>query len=144
MENGINKTTFSAEAMNLGVEVKDSNIEGKGVFATRDFAQGEAVFVWDVSREVADDKLGELSQDETRYLTRHNGKYFVMPEPMRFMNHSCEANTKPENGRDVATRVIKKGEEITSDYRPQLLQGERMDCHCGASTCQGFIIGTAV
>jgi hypothetical protein len=33
------------------------------------------------------------------------------------MNHSDNANTHWHNGHIVATRTIRKGEEITNDYR---------------------------
>ncbi|MBI5470217.1 SET domain-containing protein [Candidatus Kaiserbacteria bacterium] len=143
MSNGTEKVGPQKEGVGEEVEIKDSAIEGRGVFATRDFHIGETVFVWDTSHEVNENAVKTLPAEDARYLTRHNGKYFLMPEPMRYMNHSCEANTRPENGKDVATREIKAGEEITSDYRPQLLKGERLVCSCGTLSCQGFIIGIA-
>ncbi|XP_048334681.2 histone-lysine N-methyltransferase SUVR5 isoform X3 [Ziziphus jujuba] len=67
----------------------------------------------------------------------------------RFINHSCSPNL--ENHQVLvesmdfqhahiglyANRDIALGEELTYDYRYELLPGEGYPCHCEASTCRG-------
>jgi hypothetical protein len=91
------------------VELRDSPIHGKGLFATRDFEVGETVCP------------GRL-----------NGK---RTPGGRFINHSSNCNVKPEKEGDdiyaVAARKINAGDELLVDYRASMrvnfglaLQGE--------------------
>ena len=91
------------------VEVKDSPIHGKGLFATKAFAAGEVVCA------------GRLSGKRTP-----GGRY---------TNHSLEANVEPKKEGDdiyaVALRTIPVGAELLVDYRASMrvnfglaLQGE--------------------
>lgn len=124
-------------------EIRLSRIEGKGVFALRDYAQAEVVFKWDTSNTISDEAYERLTDDQKRYIARYKGEWLFMQAPECYVNHSCDANTKPMNGYDVAVRVIAAGEEITSDYRSLMKAGERMKCRCKAENCEGFIVGTA-
>lgn len=129
--------------MNQDVEIKTSLIEGRGIFAKKDFNPGETVLVWDTSHELSEEEREALPQSEKPFTCRLNGKWILVQEPERFMNHSCEANTISGEGKDVAVRAIAEGEEITADYRGEMKIGSRMDCHCGAASCNGYIEGTA-
>ena len=93
----------------ISVELKDSPIHGKGLFATKDFEVGEVVCP------------GRL-----------NGK---RTPGGRFINHSLNCNIKPEKQGDdiyaVASRKINAGDELLVDYRASMrvnfglvLQGE--------------------
>ena len=94
---------------NVAVELKDSPIHGKGLFATKNFEVGEVVCP------------GRL-----------NGK---RTPGGRFINHSLNCNIKPEKPGDdiyaVAARKINAGDELLVDYRASMrvnfglaLQGE--------------------
>jgi SET domain-containing protein len=91
------------------VELRDSTIHGKGLFATRNFKFGETVCP------------GRL-----------NGK---RTPGGRFINHSPNCNVKPEKRGDdiyaVAIKNINTGDELLVDYRASMqvnfglsLQGE--------------------
>ena len=91
------------------VELRNSSIHGKGLFATQDFEIGEIVCP------------GRL-----------NGK---RTPGGRFINHSPNCNIKPEKKGDdiyaVAARKINAGDELLVDYRASMrvnfglaLQGE--------------------
>jgi hypothetical protein len=91
------------------VELKESPIHGKGLFAKRAFRIGDVVCP------------GRLKGCRT--------------PAGRFINHACESNVKPVIVDDdiyaVATREIKLGEELLVDYRASMrvnfgfaLQGE--------------------
>jgi len=93
----------------VDVQLRDSPIHGKGLFATRDFEVGEVVCP------------GRL-----------NGK---RTPGGRFINHSVYCNVKPEKVGDdiyaVATRKIHVNDELLVDYRASMrvnfglvLQGE--------------------
>ena len=114
------------------VEVKDSNIEGKGVFALRDFKKGEEILCWDISNVISKEKVDKMSTKEERYVSFINGVYVVMQSPEKYVNHSCDSNTKIENFSDIAIKDIKKGEEITGDYGEDL----PLNCNCGSKKCR--------
>tara|TARA_R110000868_G_scaffold125492_2_gene331441 strand:- start:5195 stop:6064 length:870 start_codon:yes stop_codon:yes gene_type:complete len=94
---------------NIAVELRDSPIHGKGLFATKDFEAGDVVCP------------GRL-----------NGK---RTPGGRFINHSLNCNVKPEKQGDdmyaIASRKINAGDELLTDYRASMrvnfglvLQGE--------------------
>lgn len=129
--------------LDIETEVRKSKIHGSGVFALRDFKPGEIVIEWDTSNTLTDAEYERLPADQHAYVVRLNGEWLYMLAPARFVNHSCDSNTVPLRGNDVAVRDIEAGEEITTDYRSVMPLGERMDCRCGASSCQGFMVGSA-
>jgi hypothetical protein len=130
--------------LDINVEVRKSKIAGRAVFALQDFRAGEVVFDWDTSNVLTDEQYARLPDDQKQYVVRYGSSWVYMLEPMRYVNHSCEPNTVPIRSSDVAARNIKAGEEITSDYRSVMPKGESMICHCGASSCAGTIVGTAI
>jgi SET domain-containing protein len=122
------------------VVVKKSEIEGKGVFAARDFRKGEVVLKWDTGTELTKKEVKKLPERERkRYVTYLHGKIILMKPPERYVNHSCNANTDPRNYCDVAVRDIKDGEEITSDYSKSCDPDFRMKCNCGSEKCRKII-----
>ena len=54
------------------------------------------------------------------------------------VNHSCDPNATFDGGVVVATRKIKKGEEVTCCYG-WLRQKEDQDCLCDAAFCAGIM-----
>lgn len=60
-----------------------------------------------------------------------------MQPPERYVNHSCDPNTKAINNSDVAVRDIKIDEEITSDYTGSV--SKSFQCRCGSKNCRGII-----
>lgn len=121
------------------VIVKDSDIEGKGVFALRDFREGEIVLRWDTSRTLSKSLIEKLNDEEKKYISFIEGKYVVMQEPEKYVNHSCEPNTTAKNFCDVATRDIKEGEEITGDYTEELPPDTYIECNCKSKKCRKII-----
>jgi len=115
------------------IVVKKSKIDGKGVFANRDFKKGEIVILWK-PKIISEEEFKELSEKNNHYLIKQDGNYFLMQSPEKFVNHSCEPNTKAINKSDVAIGDIKKGEEITSNYL-----NPNFKCNCGSKKCKGRI-----
>lgn len=117
----------------MDVIVKKSKIQGKGVFANRNFKKGEVVLKWN-PQEITKEEAEKLSAKEKHYLWCQNGQYYLMQPPERYLNHSCDSNTKVKNKSDVAVRNIKKGEEITSTYNKK--SSVNFKCKCGVKNCK--------
>ena len=121
--------------MNADIEIRQSTISGRGVFARRQFRKGETVLTWDVSRKIRRDSIDSLSSEEHHFLNPFDDAFFVLlGEPERYVNHPCAKNTRVEQFTDIAMRDILPGGEITSDYRSG---GAVVDfvCRCGAPNC---------
>jgi hypothetical protein len=62
--------------------------------------------------------------------------------PWRFMNHSCEPNTRIERRRVWAIRTIAPGEELTFNYNTtEWDMAVPFECRCGSARCGGVIQG---
>ena len=125
----------------MKVEVRNSKIQGRGVYATKDIKKGEVIIVWHPKKVINLEELEKLSEEErdhTHYIG--GGKYFLMGEPERFVNHSCNPNSFIGPGyKDIALKEIRKGEEITSDYSIGGTGGRRIKCSCGSNNCRKIL-----
>lgn len=106
--------------MNISFEVKDSSIQGRGVFSSEPIESGR--LICRMQGETID--IGELKR---RYLSGterscdplqvSKTKYLDMQEPYVLINHSCEPNCEIVNECDlVALRNTGVGEELTYNY----------------------------
>lgn len=123
----------------MDIIIKKSGIEGKGVFAARDFKKGEIVIRYDISHKLSQQELANLPKKDRRYVIFLDGKYILMQSPAEYVNHSCSANTFSKDFSDVAKKDIKEGEEITADYSETMAANESMACKCGSLNCRGII-----
>ena len=130
------------------LNVAESKIHGIGVFAARDFKQGEIVSVIDDSRIVDEEhplrpELGEMDY-HCDYLA--DGKVVLMPSPERHINSHCDPNTfvKTIDGvrYNIARRAIKSGEEITTDYIINCHGGIVWQCNCRSPHCRKTIVSS--
>ncbi len=113
--------------------IKKSKIQGKGVFANKDFKKEEIVLKWN-PKKLTKEEVDKLTTKQKHYLYKERSKYFLMQSPERYVNRSCDANTIPKNLCDVAVKSIKKGEEITSNYL-----NVSFKCKCGSKGCMNKI-----
>ena len=121
------------------VEVRESGIQGRGLYALREFNAGEIVLRWDLSHTIPNEQVASLTEAERRYTHPLDDKRtLIVQPPERFVNHSCRNNTEVRDFCDVALRRIEVGEEITSDYGSDG-SGVRFDCLCGSDNCRGRI-----
>lgn len=104
--------------------IAPSPIHGVGVVAIRDIAKGQrlyadrAPFVYRISKGNLGKLLPEVrSVLAERWPAMELGNPFVFPDVnfQGYMNHSDDPNYC--NKTDTALRDIRKGEEITEDYR---------------------------
>jgi SET domain-containing protein len=125
-----------------GLRVVRSSIDGYGVVATRDFAEGEIIaevegVLWKDGDPV-DDRYSLLMGD---------GYFFDMVDQTRWINHSCDPNAEVEVDHDegrrpwariIALRPVRAGEEVYYDYAFDPAVAE--PCRCGSPMCRGFIV----
>lgn len=113
-------------------EIKESSIQGKGLFATRKLKKGDVVVVWHPKVLTKQEAARLPVNEQKHYLYQDGDSMLWMQPPERYMNHSCDANTHVVGRSDIALRDIEPGEEITSDY----LDMEDFACNCGAKNCR--------
>ena len=127
--------------------MRDSAIQGRGVFAREPIAPGERVM------EFGGELLSRAEAFSGRY--RENSIWSVAPDrylalPVadpaesldEFLNHSCDANTWLIDAVTIsARRPIRAGEEITLDqgtwnFEYEEYTSANVPCSCGASACR--------
>ena len=79
------------------VIVQKSKIQGKGVFAGRNFRKGETVMGWDTSIALIERDARKIPLKKRKYLVRSNGMYILTKSPEKYLNHSCMPNTMEKN-----------------------------------------------
>jgi SET domain-containing protein len=128
------------------VEVRQSGIEGLGIFALRPFCAGDRIRRVNVVREVTTEfPLREDLGERVDHCAYPDGKVVLFGIPDCYMNHSCDPNAYESFERDgsyfVARRAIAAGEEVTCDYNINITGGTSWPCHCGVSRCRGRVAG---
>ena len=126
------------------VFIRQSRIQGRGVFALKGFRKNETILQIDDSHVVLDESA--LTDVDLEYNADFfDGKIIIMQEPERCINHSCDPNcyVKTIDGiRNVlALRDIAEGEEITFDYAINGDNEGTFLCHCGAKRCRQIYLG---
>jgi ketosteroid isomerase-like protein len=98
------------------VTIGEGRLAGKGVYAARDFNEGELVVAYNL-QELAQDEFDALPLSQREWTHSFWGRIYLFPEPARYVNHSDNPSTYPDLERmgDVALRPIKVGEAITID-----------------------------
>ena len=132
------------------VVVKDSAIEGRGLFAKEGLPSGEIVLRLG-GRLVSTYELGRLieqaaadpSHSYVDTLTIHEDAHLVLPPGtlIHFGNHSCDPSLWHVGPYEIATRrAIEIDEELTVDYGTQSgAAGFSMSCDCGSPLCRGVV-----
>jgi len=129
-------------------EVKESPIQGKGLFAKDAIAKGAIVAVkgghiltakeWNALEPELGPAEIQISED-----------LFIAPVQqeqrdgsMLYSNHSCAPNIAIQGQiMFVAMRDIEPGEELTHDWATTDDEDYEMECNCGRSNCRGTITG---
>lgn len=66
----------------------------------------------------------------------------VRRRPWRYMNHSCDPNTRIHEREVLAVRDIAVGEAVTFHYNTtEYEMAEAFECRCGSAGCDGLIRG---
>jgi uncharacterized protein len=140
------------------IEVRNSSVHGRGVFAARSIKKGERIIEYlgeRVSHEEADRRYELKDENDSHtFLFIVDSKTVidagVEGNDARFFNQSCDPNCEStvENRRVFidALRNIEPGEELTYDYQiyrdwddPDNID-EVFACRCGAANCRGTML----
>jgi len=125
------------------VEVRDAGRKGKGVFARRRFRKGEFIFRRRHGRVVRNADILRLVAADRRHLCELDlDRSAVLLPPGAFLNHSCDPNAMRSGVKVFAWRAIRRGDEITIDYRLNAFGGERSRCLCRGRSCSGVLVNS--
>jgi len=142
-------------------KVTRSKVHGYGAFATRDVKKGEVLdeYLGDrITHEQADKRYEDHDENDNHTFLFIVDKKTVIDAGIggndaRFINHKCDPNCESEikKGRVfiVATKAIKKGEELGYDYQigREKDDPENVDeiyaCRCGSPKCRGTMLWPA-
>ena len=143
-----NFVTMPQSYLSPKTAVRESPIQGRGLFATKAIAPGEIVAVKGghiITREILRTLQPTLGPAEVQIAE----DLFICPVTeaeregsMIFSNHSCEPNLGLDGQITfVAMRAIEAGEELTHDWAMTDDDDSTTICHCGAAHCRGTITG---
>lgn len=130
------------------VQLQESSISNKGVFARQDIKKGEIVFI-KAGHIVKLEEAIKYDKEIGDYSVQITNKFFLCPKSkdeikdlVIHFNHSCDPNTGPDGQVSfVALRDIKVGEELTCDYATITNYPYKLDCSCGSKNCRKIITG---
>ena len=140
------------------IEVRNSPIHGRGVFAAKRISKGTRVIEYlgdRITHKQADDRYEDHDENDNHTFLFIVDKRTVIDAGVggndaRFINHSCDGNcTSVIEQRRVfieSTREIAKGEELGYDYEigrekddPDNVD-EIFACRCGTAKCRGTML----
>jgi SET domain-containing protein len=143
------------------VEVRNSEVHGRGIFAVADIAKGTRIFEYlgeRISHAAADKRYEDHDENDNHtflFIVDRNTVIdaAVNGSDARFINHHCDGNCTSviENRRVFidAVRNIRPGEELGYDYEigrdkddpPNV--DEIYACRCGSPKCRGSMLEAA-
>jgi uncharacterized protein len=126
------------------LEVRESEINGRGVYAREFIPKGTIISVdgGDLVTAIDDlpaDKVFAVIYNKNVGLIPHD---YNNPDPLCFLNHSCDSNVARVGSLIyVAKKDIQKEEELTADYATLVtdVEGWTLSCSCGSSKCRKTI-----
>lgn len=108
----------------VSTELRSSEIQGVGVFATERILENDVVWVFHASidRVFTEDFPTRLKPTQQRWFVTHatfeRGFWLLDGDNAKYLNHSMSPNLRCQgDGAMVAARTIEIGEELTCDYR---------------------------
>ena len=130
------------------VVVRQSQIEGDGLFAVDDIHVGVTVARFG-GHVVTNDELDRIIASSEAYidtLSLDGDLNLVMPgrTPNGYGNHSCDPNVWwCDELRLEARRLIRAGDEVALDYATITDDPTfSMECRCGSQPCRQHVTGT--
>jgi len=131
------------------LEVRDSPIDGKGVFTKEAIRKDTVVIKWGGIVLTHDEFYGgkglahtNVGIDEGIFLAEPADKEMTVDD---YMNHSCDPNLwLIDEVTLVAKRDIEAGEELTIDYAIELSDisyAMKKPCNCGTARCRKQVTG---
>lgn len=140
--------------INPDIEIKNSPIQGKGLFTKVPIKKGEAIWISEgeepyEEKTYTDEEFKRFQEwciensKEWDAVSNGDGTHTAAisdrdKHPSNYGNHSCDPNLDKDH---VALRDIEAGEELTVDYAQFSSKDWSMGCHCGAKSCEGVVHG---
>ncbi|MBR9702368.1 SET domain-containing protein-lysine N-methyltransferase [Candidatus Pacearchaeota archaeon] len=140
------------------IGVKSSKIHNKGVFAKKDIPKGTSIIQYGGEKISKKEALKRIYQvyDEAEKDSSKGENYILDLDKKhdldgdfpwnlaKYINHSCESNSELTDVDGeiwfVASKDIKKGEEILTNYGYGLEGHKEFPCKCGSKNCIGYMI----
>jgi hypothetical protein len=138
---------MQTEVENKHLVFRKSKIHNLGAYAAKPIRKGTRIIEY-IGRPLTKKKAQTELEDRNGYVFTIN-KFFdidgsVQWNPARYINHGCDANAESDIIDDrvwiIATRSIKKGEEVLYNYNYDLADALDNPCRCGAENCVGYIV----
>jgi SET domain-containing protein len=142
------------------IDVKNSSIQGLGMFAKESIQAGDVVIIWggriftaeDISAgkaratsiSILDDGLYLADEVRPAGEVGHASVAEETDSPDYYLNHSCDPNVWMEDEITLVARcAILPSQELTADYAlwEQDPTWKILPCQCGASCCRGKVTG---
>jgi len=140
--------------INPDIDIKDSPIQGKGLFTKVPVKKGTAIWI-SKNEEPYDEKVytDEEFKEFQKWCIKNGKEWDAVANrdgthtaaiscrdkhPSNYGNHSCDPNLDKDH---VALRDIEAGEELTIDYAQFSTKDWEMKCHCAAKNCKGIVHG---
>lgn len=141
--------------INPDIEIKNSPIQGKGLFTKVPIIKGQQIWI-SKGAEVVEEKIYTKEEfkefqkwcidnsKEWDSVSLSDGRISAAVaerenHPENYGNHSCNPNLDKNH---TALRDIEAGEELTIDYAQFSDKSWSMKCNCGARFCKGIVRGT--
>ena len=131
------------------IEVRDSPLHGRGMFARESFGSGEIALIWGGTVFSEAEVRAGKAQPGTLALVEEGiylGDPAGTPEGADFpLNHACDANLWMRDALTLVTRdVIEEDEELTVDYALWETDAAwSLDpCRCGSPRCRHRVTGS--
>ena len=138
---------MKTEVENKYLVFRKSKIHNLGAYAAKPIRKGTRIIEY-IGRPLTKKKAQTALEDRNGYVFTIN-KFFdidgsVQWNSARYINHGCDANAESDIIDDrvwiIATRSIKKGEEVLYNYNYDLADALDNPCRCGAENCVGYIV----
>src|ERR1700687_6242896 len=140
--NAVKKGETKARKRTSRIEVRESRVHGRGVYATRPIAKGTRIIEYTGKRMSREDAPNDPDSPHTFNFGLDNGEVIV-PEiggnEARWINHSCQPNCEAIEEDDervfiYALRDLRPGEELFYDYALEMdepvTEQLKKDCEC--------------
>jgi len=137
------------------IEVRESRVHGRGVYATKPIRKGTRIIEYTGKRVLWESAPDNPGDPHTFLFGLDNGTEVIDPaiggNEARWINHSCEPNCEAIEEEDerifiYALRNLQPGEELFYDYALQV-DGpitreviEESRCFCGSPRCRGTML----
>ncbi len=150
--------TIQLVSGNKLIYIKNSEIHGSGVFATKDITKGTKIIEY-IGEKISKEESDKRQEEQEEIFKKDNSKgavyIFELDDEYdidgnfeynhaRLINHSCSPNCQYEMIDHkiwiVAKRDIKEGEELSYNYGFDLEDYKDHPCKCGSENCVGYIL----